>query len=141
MEETKKCPYCGQEIKAVAKKCRFCGKWLDTDARPQTQTTQNISMTTPTSSGKNKVLKYIVIAAGVLVVAFAAIYILERLDSNDYPIEKSSSSGYASDEEIDTIAVEVEEVYEDNVAPTDAYESEESDNNSYSTQGDYSDFE
>jgi len=31
MEGTKICPYCGEEIKAVAKKCRFCGQWLDED--------------------------------------------------------------------------------------------------------------
>ena len=29
MPETKNCPYCGEEILAVAKKCKHCGEWLD----------------------------------------------------------------------------------------------------------------
>lgn len=29
MSETKKCPYCGEEILAVARKCKHCGEWLD----------------------------------------------------------------------------------------------------------------
>ncbi len=29
--ETKNCPYCGEEILAVAKKCRYCGEWLNKD--------------------------------------------------------------------------------------------------------------
>lgn len=28
-QETMKCPYCGEEILAVAKKCKHCGEWLD----------------------------------------------------------------------------------------------------------------
>ena len=28
MSEMKVCPYCGNEILAVAKKCKFCKQWL-----------------------------------------------------------------------------------------------------------------
>lgn len=31
MEDTKICPYCGEEILAVAKKCKYCGEWLKED--------------------------------------------------------------------------------------------------------------
>lgn len=29
--ETKRCPYCGEEILAIAKKCKHCGEWLSED--------------------------------------------------------------------------------------------------------------
>jgi len=28
-EDTKKCPYCSEQILATAKKCKHCGEWLD----------------------------------------------------------------------------------------------------------------
>ena len=32
-DATKRCPYCGEEILAVAKKCKHCGDWLDENAQ------------------------------------------------------------------------------------------------------------
>ena len=28
-DKTKRCPYCGEEILAIAKKCKHCGEWLE----------------------------------------------------------------------------------------------------------------
>ena len=41
MEETKRCPYCGEEILAIAKKCKHCGECLDT---PETKIAEPIKM-------------------------------------------------------------------------------------------------
>ena len=35
MAETKRCPYCGEEILAVAKKCKHCGEWLNKEEPKQ----------------------------------------------------------------------------------------------------------
>ncbi len=31
-DETKRCPYCGEEILTIAKKCKHCGEFLDTSS-------------------------------------------------------------------------------------------------------------
>ena len=37
MEETKRCPYCGEEILAVAKKCKHCGEWIEQKTKAEDQ--------------------------------------------------------------------------------------------------------
>lgn len=40
------CPYCGEDIRAIAKKCRHCGEWLSDDPPPSKaaspEVTQNV---------------------------------------------------------------------------------------------------
>ena len=57
-QNTKKCPYCGEEIMADAKKCRFCGEWLD----------KNSSSSFADNSKSKKNWIYIVLVAVVAIV-------------------------------------------------------------------------
>ena len=40
-DETKVCPYCGEEILAIAKKCKHCGEFLDESLHSNNQVISN----------------------------------------------------------------------------------------------------
>lgn len=110
MDGTKICPYCGHEIKAVAKKCRFCGKWLDDTIKPIDQTSGHTCLGIPEPQHKNSSLKYIGIGVAILVIiagVIVAIDLYVRNSDSNYEIKEST---YNQEEFIDTVAIEEEPV-------------------------------
>jgi len=51
MEETKKCPFCAEEIKIAAKKCKHCREWLDKNEHVETKVPQPSGLSS-TKKGK-----------------------------------------------------------------------------------------
>lgn len=88
MEGTKKCPLCGEEIKAMAKKCRFCGEWLDGAA---SQVPHEARTSTGRTMNKSNILKYIVIGIAVIAVAIIAVVLISKTDDSGVKAETTMS--------------------------------------------------
>ena len=82
-QNTKKCPYCGEEVLAVAKKCRFCGEWLDKESTEQTSVHPEVPKQSHQRKPKtflNKKRSLMVIIPMSAIVVFAIILLVFHLN-------------------------------------------------------------
>lgn len=120
-KETKSCPYCGQEILAVAKKCKHCGEWLP--SVPQQATSADVQEDDTTTENKTT---YIIAAVIAIIVVIAGVFMYQRYTPRGYAIEKdvatekqiptSSEEAYAESQE--TTPSSDQEVYESSDSKT-----------------------
>lgn len=135
----KRCPYCGEEILAVAKKCRHCGEWLEKDNTTKQivcpicgemiddgletcpicherikENKQNLRADTSISYYLIANKKILIIASLVVLLTIIIFFVIENKDSN-----VSSSMHYNNQEEwkMDTVpaltdTVSVDDYYE-----------------------------
>jgi hypothetical protein len=98
MERTKKrCPYCGEEIMAVAKKCKHCNSWLEEHAQPlrtsnEIQKRPSTSTNTPWKINRT----HIIIGAVAILAIIGGIYWISN-DRSAHEPTKTTASPTASD--------------------------------------------
>lgn len=126
--ETKRCPYCGEEIMATAKKCRYCGEWLTGEVPPD----YNEQHVDPIASDESKSHSSPNVVASLVVLAVAAILaviIAVTMHASGGSMSNDGNENYADSVMVDTTDTESDETY----TSSDDYSSDESSSaNSYS---------
>lgn len=126
--ETKRCPYCGEEIMATAKKCRYCGEWLTEEVPPD----YNEQHVDPIASDEFKSHSSPNVVASLVVLAVAAILaviIAVTMHASGGRMSNDSNENCVDSVMVDTTNTDTDETY----TSSDGYSSDESSSdNSYS---------
>ena len=126
--ETKRCPYCGEEIMATAKKCRYCGEWLTGEVPPD----YNEQHVDPIASDEFKSHSSPNVVASLVVLAVAAILaviIAVTMHASGGRMSNDSNENCVDSVMVDTTNTDTDETY----TSSDGYSSDESSSdNSYS---------
>ena len=131
--ETKRCPYCGEEIMATAKKCRYCGEWLTGEVPPTSVLPDyNEQHVDPIASDESKSHSSPNVVASLVVLAVAAILaviIAVTMHASGGRMSNDGNENFADSVMVDTTDTDTDETY----TSSDDYSTDESNSgNSYS---------
>lgn len=111
--ETKRCPYCGEEIMATAKKCRYCGEWLTGEVLPTSVPPDyNEQHVDPIASDKSKSHSSPNVVASLVVLAVAAILaviIAVTMHASGDRMSNDGNENYADTVMVDTTDIDTVE--------------------------------
>lgn len=111
--ETKRCPYCGEEIMATAKKCRYCGEWLTGEVPPTSVPPDyNEQHVDPIASDKSKRHSSPNVVASLVVLAVAAILaviIAVTMHASGDRMSNDGNENYADTVMVDTTDIDTVE--------------------------------
>lgn len=100
MSDTKKCPYCSEEILADAKKCKHCGEYLDDSLKEKAQS-KNTKVENVSKKPLNRgCLIIVAIAIGVILIAYIKDNISNKLSRQSTVNKLDESSNIKQPEKI-----------------------------------------
>lgn len=111
--ETKRCPYCGEEIMVTAKKCRYCGEWLTGEVPPTSVPPDyNEQHVDPIASDESKSHSSPNVVASLVVLAVAAILaviIAVTMHASGDRMSNDGNENYADTVMVDTTDIDTVE--------------------------------